>query len=78
MDRIKIAHQHGGMSLPGRAKLVFNAEVKLLLAEGKPDVAPASEDRRLLDFGQAEDASVETACGLLGAGRHCQLDVVQP
>src|SRR6516162_7044152 len=65
------------MRLPGWAKFVFDAEVELLFAEREPDTAPLGKVRRLGDFTQAKDASVEAACDLLAAARHCQLDMVQ-
>src|ERR1700684_366645 len=73
----EVAHQKGRMRLLRRAKILLDAEMKLLRAERKPDAAAHFEIRRLLEFRQAEYAAVERArLGFLAA-RHGQEQMIE-
>jgi len=64
------------MSLARRPEVGFDAEMDLDAVAAEPAAAPLSEDRRLVDFGQAQHASEECALPIFGAGRTGQLHMV--
>ena len=65
---------YGAEHFPDR--LDFDAYVKLLVAERRPEAAVA-ERRRLGDLGEPEETAVERAGRALGPGRDRDLDMIE-
>jgi hypothetical protein len=75
---VEVGDEDAGVALAGGAEALLDAQVQLQAAGAEPRAAPRGQHRRLGDLGQAEDADEEGPRGLLLAGRHGQLHVVEP
>jgi hypothetical protein len=73
---VQISDSEGRMRFLGRLKRGFHADVKLLISALKPAAAARAERRRLLDFRQAKNRSVELTSRGLAALWSGQLDVI--
>ena len=72
----EICDQKCRMSFLGWAKVSFNPEVQLQRAALKPTTAAGDKIRRLGQFGQPKNVTVESARQLFTAAGHGQLDVI--
>ena len=72
----EIWHGESRVSLFRRAKISFDADMKLLLAALEPGAAPSAQRGRLFDLAQPEDRAKKFAGRCLAALRSGQLDVV--
>jgi hypothetical protein len=75
---VEVGDQDAGVALAGGAEVVLDTQVQLQATGGEPRATPRGEHRWLGDLGHPQDAHEEGPGGLLLAGRHGQLGVVQP
>jgi hypothetical protein len=74
---VEVGHDEGGMSLPGGAKIRFDADVELLRTALKPAAAAGAERLRLFDFGQPEKRPIKFAGGGFATLRSRDLKVIE-
>jgi hypothetical protein len=66
------------MSLVSWMKIFLDAKMKLLIAEREPDAAADREVRRLYQFFQPQQGTVEGAGLRFAAARHGELQMIEP
>jgi hypothetical protein len=73
----KIIDQQGRMGLFSGLEPGFDAKVELDRPSCEPAPAARGERRRFGHFAEPENRSVEPPRGILAAGRHCELDMIE-
>ena len=68
-QRVEITDQNTGMCLEGWPEILLHPEVDFQTTTFEPTSATSSENRWLVQFAHAEDATVELTHNVLCAGR---------
>ena len=75
-NAVEIDDGQGRMRLPGRAKVILDAEVQLDVSAPQPKTAPTGEGRRLRPFLHAEKIDIEPPAQIFCSPRNGKLHVI--